>query len=42
MAHIHLRGLYKQDLSTLEGEEKSLLEEAIKLVWGYKPLYPYG
>ena len=29
--HIHLRGLYKQGLSTLGEEEKSLSEEAIKV-----------
>ena len=28
---IHLKGLYKQGLSTPGGEEKSLLEEAIKV-----------
>jgi len=31
MAQIHLRGLYKQGLSTPRREEKSLLEEAIKV-----------
>jgi len=31
MANVYLRGLYKQGLSTPRGEEKSLLEEAIKV-----------
>jgi len=31
MAHNHLRGLYKQVLSTPRGEEKSLSDEAIKV-----------
>jgi len=31
MTHVHLRGLYKQGLSTPEEEEKSLSEEAIKV-----------
>jgi hypothetical protein len=32
MVHVQLRGLYKQGLSTLGEEEKSLSEEDIKVL----------